>query len=43
MVLEARPDGTCLGELAITAQTEEQDGDFVQAVLIEGQHEIISR
>jgi hypothetical protein len=27
-----RPDGTWLVELAFTAQTEEQDGDFVQAV-----------
>jgi hypothetical protein len=42
VVLEARPDGTCLVELAFTAQSTEQDGDYMQAVLTEGQYEIIS-
>jgi hypothetical protein len=42
-VLEARPDGSCLVELAFRAQTAEQDGDFVQAELTEGQYEVISR
>lgn len=41
VVLEARPDGTCLVELAFTPQTADHDGDFVQAVLIEGQYEIL--
>ena len=41
VVLEAEPDGTCLVELAFTPQTADQDGDFVQAVLAEGQYEII--
>lgn len=41
VVLEAKPDGTCLVELAFTPQTADQDGDFVQAVLAEGQYEII--
>jgi len=40
-VLEVMPDGTCLVELAFRAQTADQDGDFVQAVLAEGQYEII--
>jgi hypothetical protein len=35
------PDGTCLVELAFMAQTADQDGDFAQAVLAEGQYEII--
>lgn len=42
VVLEAKPDGTVLVELAFTLQTADQDGDFVQAVLSEGQYEIIS-
>jgi hypothetical protein len=42
MVLEAKPDGTCLVELALTPQTADHDGDFAQAVLAEGQYEIIS-
>jgi hypothetical protein len=41
VVLEAKPDGTCLVEVAVTPQTADQDGDFVQAVLTEGQYEII--
>ena len=41
VVLEARPDGTCLVELAFTPQTADQDGDFVQVVLTEGRYEII--
>ncbi len=41
VVLEAKPDGTCLVEVAFTPQTADQDGDFVQAVLTEGQYEII--
>jgi hypothetical protein len=42
VVLEAKPDGTCLVELAFAPQTADQDGDFVQAVLSEGQYEIIN-
>jgi hypothetical protein len=42
VVLEAKPDGTCLVELAFRPQTADQDGDFVQAVLSEGQYEIIN-
>jgi hypothetical protein len=42
-VLEVMPDGTCLVELAFRAQTADQDGDFVQAWLAEGQYEIIKR
>jgi hypothetical protein len=41
VVLEAKPDGTCLVELAFRPQTSDQDGDFVQAVLTTGQYEII--
>jgi hypothetical protein len=41
VVLEAKPDGTCLVEVVFTPQTADQDGDFVQAVLSEGQYEII--
>jgi hypothetical protein len=41
VVLEAKPDGTCLVELAFTPQTADQDGDFVQAILAEGQYEVI--
>lgn len=41
VVLEAKQDGTCLVELTITPQTADQDGDFVQAVLTEGQYEVI--
>jgi hypothetical protein len=41
VVLEAKPDGTCLVELTFTPQTADQDGDFVQAVLAEGQYEVI--
>jgi hypothetical protein len=40
-VLHAKPDGTCLAEFAFTPQTADADGDFVQAVLTEGQYEII--
>jgi hypothetical protein len=40
-VLEAKPDGTCLVELVLTPQTADADGDFVQAVLAEGQYEVI--
>jgi hypothetical protein len=42
VILEAKPDGTCLVELTLTPQTADQDGDFVQAVLAEGQYEIIT-
>ena len=41
VVLEARADGTCLVELALVPQAPGRDGDFVQAVLAEGQYEII--
>jgi hypothetical protein len=40
-VLDAKPDGTCLAEFAFAPQTADTDGDFVQAVLTEGQYEII--
>jgi hypothetical protein len=40
-VLDARADGTCLVELAFTPQTADADGDFAQAVLCDGQYEII--
>jgi hypothetical protein len=40
VVLEAKPDGTCLVELVLTPQTSDVDGDFVEAVLAEGQYEI---
>jgi hypothetical protein len=40
-VLEVLPDGNCLVELAFRPQTADQHGDFVQAVLTEGQYEII--
>ena len=40
-VLDAKTDGTCLAEFAFTSQTADTDGDFVQAVLAEGQYEII--
>ena len=40
-VLHAKTDGTCLAEFAFTPQTTGTDGDFVQAVLAEGQYEII--
>ena len=40
-VLDAKTDGTCLAEFAFTPQTTGTDGDFVQAVLAEGQYEII--
>jgi len=42
VVLETEPDGTCLVEVAFTAQTADQDGDFAQAFLTEGQYEIIN-
>lgn len=41
MILEARPDGTCLVEVTLTPQTDSHDGDFVQIVLTQGQYEII--
>jgi hypothetical protein len=41
MVLEARPDGTCLVEVTFLPQTASHDGDFAQAVLAEDQYEII--
>jgi hypothetical protein len=41
-VLETEPDGTCLVELTFRPQTADQDGDFVRAVLTEGQYEIIN-
>jgi hypothetical protein len=41
-VLDARADGSCLAELAFTPQTADAtDGDFVQAVLAEGQYEVL--
>ena len=40
-VLEVLPDGNCLVEFAFRPQTADQDGDFAQAVLTEGQYEII--
>jgi hypothetical protein len=42
VVLETEPDGTCLAELTFTPQTADEDGDFAQAVLTEGQYEIIN-
>jgi hypothetical protein len=42
-VLETRPDGSCLVELAFRPQTAEQDGDFVVAALTKGQYEVIIR
>jgi hypothetical protein len=41
MVLEARPDGTCLVEVTLTPQTASHDGDFAQTVLTQDQYEII--
>jgi hypothetical protein len=41
VVLEARADGTCLAELALVPQAPGRDGDFVQAVLAEGQYQVI--
>ena len=40
-VLDAKPDGTCLAEFALAPQTADTDGDFFQAVLTQGQYEII--
>ena len=40
-VLDAKPDGTCLAEFAFAPQTADTDGNFVQAVLTQGQYEII--
>lgn len=40
-VMEVLPDGTCLVDLAFRQQTADQDGDFVLALLAEGQYEII--
>lgn len=39
--IDAKPDGTCLAEFAFSPQTAETTGDFVQAVLTEGQYEVI--
>jgi hypothetical protein len=41
VVLEARADGTCLVELALTPQTSSRDGDFMQAVFVKGQYQVI--
>lgn len=41
LVLEAKPDGTCLVELTLARQTLDTNGDFAQAVLIAGQYEVI--
>jgi hypothetical protein len=40
-VLEAWADGTCLAEVALTPQTDSQDGDFVLIVLARDQYEIL--
>jgi hypothetical protein len=40
-VLEARPDGSCLIEIAFSPQTADADGDFAQVLLTEGQYVII--
>jgi hypothetical protein len=40
-VLDARPDGSCLVEVALAPQTADDDGDFVQVVLADGQYEVI--
>lgn len=40
-VIDAKPDGTCLAEFALTPQTTDPDGEFVQGVLTEGQYEVI--
>ena len=42
-VLEARPDGTCLVEVAFTPQTPGHDGDFAVVRVTAGQYEITSR
>jgi hypothetical protein len=42
-VMEVLLDGTCLVDLAFRPQTADQDGDFVLALLAEGQYEIIER
>jgi hypothetical protein len=39
---DASRTGPCLIELTFTPQTEDEDGDFVQAVLTEGQYQIIN-
>ena len=41
VVLEAKPDGTCLAELLLAPRTSDRDGDFVPVVLAEGQYEVI--
>jgi len=41
MVLEARPDGTCLVEVTLMPQTASDDGDFAQIVITPDQYEII--
>jgi hypothetical protein len=40
-VLDAKAGGTCLAEFAFAPQTVDTTGDFVQAVLTEGQYQII--
>ena len=40
-VLGARLDGSCLVEVALAPQTADDDGDFVQVVLADGQYEVI--
>jgi hypothetical protein len=40
-VLETWPDGSILVDFAFTPQTADNNGDFVQGILIEGQYEII--
>ena len=42
VVLAAKPDGTCLVELAFTQQTADHDGDFVQALFAEAQYQVIN-
>ena len=41
MILEARPDGSCLAEFAFAPQTADTDGDFAQGILTRDQYEII--
>jgi hypothetical protein len=40
-VLNAGPDGSCLAGVALAPRTADDDGDFVQVVLADGQDEVI--
>ena len=43
VVLDAKPDGSCLVEVASSPQTDDADGDFAQCVLAAGQYEVVHR